>query len=179
VSISAWRTTSRTFPHDGERATREFILAVLDGAGSLTQCRSQWLRMSGVGENTAVSHDHRILCEALRLGICYDQINVVNSAMAEQIMRHIIQHEMATSRDAKHPDYTGLGMLLNGTIGEKGAAHTTRFRSWIAGQQRDQAQILKQGRLLRDERASEAAKKIKKQKGGKDGGGGKDAAGDP
>ena len=54
-----------------------------------------------------------------------------------------------------------------------GAAVAQGFNSWLSTVQRDDAQILKQGRLLREERQAEAKRK---GDGGKPGGSGKNSA---
>ena len=41
------------------------------------------------------------------------------------------------------------------TIRETGAVELPQFNAWLTGVQQDHAQIMKQGRLLREERAAE------------------------
>ena len=104
------QTNFDDFPRDGGRAFKEFMDAIAQGPGTITTYHGEWLRTSGVSENSSVAREHRILCESLRLGVVYDQFNLANSAMAEHITRRIIQREMAVARGNKHPDYVlGLG----------------------------------------------------------------------
>ena len=148
------------------------------GAGSFDQYRSNWVVTSGISPNSSVAHDHRILLQALWLGMVHDQINVCNSAMGEQIIRRLIQHEMAVEKDSKHPDYSGLNSLLYGSVEEKGRASAPKFSKWVSEKQAVRAQILKQARLLREEKAAEEKRrKTGKGKGGK-GDGNKDADAD-
>ena len=162
------QTAFDDFTHDGERAMKEFLDAVVNGAGTFTSYHSEWVRASGVSDSSAIAHEHRVLFEAVRLGSVYDQYNLANSAMGEQIVRRIIQHEMAVARDSRHPDYTGLSLIMGGTVSETGAAVTSKFHNWAANRQRDQATVLKQGRLLREEKAEIHKKAKGKGKGKKE-----------
>ena len=137
------------------------------GAGSFDQYHSNWVVTSGLKPNSSIAHDHRILLQALWLGMVYDQVNVCNSAMGEQIIRRLIQHEMAVEKDSKHPDYSGLNTLLYGSVEEKGRASAPKFTKWVSERQAVRAQILKQARLLREEKSAEEKRRKKgKGKGG-------------
>ena len=59
--------------------------------------------------------------------------------------------ETAVSRNLRSPNWDGLDMMLSTTLTDAGAVDVTKFSSWIAGVQMDQAVVLKQGRLLREE----------------------------
>ena len=48
---------------------------------------------------------------------------------------------------------------MGGVISESGAAVTTKFHGWVATEQKDQAIVLKQGRLLREEKNTEKKRK--------------------
>ena len=50
-------------------------------------------------------------------------------------------------------------MMLSTTLTDAGAVDVTKFSSWIAGVQKDQAVMLKQGRLLREEQETQRKKK--------------------
>ena len=161
-------------PHEGPAVLLEFMQSVTASSGSLTSYHHEWLRLSGVGENTAIAHNHRTLLEALRLGAVYDQLNLPNSAMAEQIARRIVQDELAVERNPRHPDYGGLETVLGGPVGEKGKASTPSFSKWLSDRQHSEAHIMKQARLLREERGSEERRqktKEKPKKGAKGGSG--------
>ena len=70
--------------------------------------------------------------------------------------------EMAVSRNAKAPDWEGLDFIFNDRISQSGAVQTQKFEAWLAGVQKDHAQVLKQQRLLREERATESKAAHKK-----------------
>ena len=95
------------------------------------------------------------MLEALRLGLTYDQLNLANSAFAEQIVRRLAQHEMVVEKDPKHLDYSGLGSILAGSLEEHGRVAVPKFTKHLAERQHQRARVLKQSRLLREEKASE------------------------
>eukprot|EP00972_Heterocapsa_arctica_P074338 10970723-Heterocapsa_arctica.AAC.1 len=61
------------WPHLGPRAALEFVRAVAESAESWTLYRSEWERSSGIGSGTSLCHEHRILCDAMRLFCSLDQ----------------------------------------------------------------------------------------------------------
>eukprot|EP00959_Pyramimonas_sp_CCMP1952_P220068 4601217-Pyramimonas_sp.AAC.1 len=91
---------------------------------------SEWRQDSGVGDGTAALHEHRNNAEVLRLAHQVDQFNIPNLACFEQLVRRQVQIEMAVERNAKHPDYGGLDLVLGGPTTESGAASSKTFRDW-------------------------------------------------
>jgi hypothetical protein len=159
-------TKFEDFPFDEPRAAREYLVGVLESTdGSFDTYHQTWVASSGVAPSSAIAHDHRILLEALRIGLTYDQLNLANSAMAEQIVRRLVQHEMAVEKDSKHPDYSGLGSMLAGALDERGRLAVPKFTKHLAERQQQRAQILKQTRLLREEKATEQKRRKGKGKG--------------
>ena len=92
--------------------------------------------------------------------------------MGEQLVRRLIQHELAVEKDSKHPDYSGPGYMLAGSTEDKGRVAVPKFTKWIAEKQHQRAYTLKQTRLLREERAAEEKRRgnPKGPKGPKGGG---------
>jgi hypothetical protein len=140
---------------DGPIACPEFLAAVVQGAGNPVSYHSEWVRLSGVAEGSAVCHDHRHLMECLRLGACVDQLDLMNLALTENIVRRIIQIETAVERNPRHPDFTGLGVVEGGVTTDKGAARVPKFREHIAARQKERAQILRHERLYKEEQEKE------------------------
>ena len=86
----------RAMPHwsfEGPRVCLELLKAVHEGPGNLVSYHSEWIRLSGVQQNSAAAHEHRHCCELLRLGIEVDQVHVTNLACFEQIARRLVQLE--------------------------------------------------------------------------------------
>lgn len=82
------------------------------------------------------------------------------------LARRLIMIEMAVARNPKAPEWDGLDVVLSSRVSDSGAETAQNFESWVSGVQRDQAEIMKQGRLLREEGAAED----KRRKGGHGGG---------
>ena len=78
------------------------------------------------------------------------------------MVRRIIMIETAVARNPRSPNWEGLELCFSPTLSETGAITTQVFDAWFAGVQKDHAFVLKQQRLLQEERDAEA----KKQKSG-------------
>ena len=161
------------FPLGGSvRAAMEFLTSVNDGPGSLARYHTEWQRLSGISENSSVTYSHRNLCEALRLMHSFDQINVVNTASGELLVRWIIQLETATERNPRSPDFSGLDIVMMGPTTSEGKAITSKFTEHLTAKLKERAAIWKQERLYREERrhVSKGSKGDTKGEGkGKDG----------
>ena len=151
------------WPFAPPRAALEYLEAVRDGPGSMVVYESEWRQDSGVGDGTAALHEHGNNTEVLRLAHQVDQLNIPNLACFEQLIRRQVQIEMAVERNAKHPDYGGLDLVLGGPTTESGAASSKSFRAWVYKSQGERAQTLKQARLVREEKTQEE----KRSRGGK------------
>ena len=161
------------FPFTDERVCLEYLRGIIDTADS--DCNSyhrNFLASSGLGSNTAIAHDHRILLETLRLLLQYDQVNAPNLAAAEQFTRRLVQRELAVERDPKQPDYSGLGGILACSVEERGRVAVPKFQKMLAEKQQQRAQVLKQARLLREEKAAEQKRRKGDGKGSKEKGSG-------
>lgn len=109
--------------------------------------------------------------------ISYDQLNVPSLAAAEQLIRWLVQLEVATERHHRAPDFTGLGLILGGPVTTEGRAITAKFNEHLTAQLKTRAQIWKNERLYREEkrhlagsypgRGSAAADQKGDSKGGK------------
>ncbi|CAK0813842.1 unnamed protein product, partial [Prorocentrum cordatum] len=132
------------WPFPPPRAALEYLESIRDGPGSMVVYESEWRQDSGVGDGTAALHEHRNNAEVLRLAHQVDQLNIPNLACFEQLVRRQVQIEMAVERNAKHPDYGGLDLVLGGPTTESGAASSKTFRDWVYKKQGERAQTLKQ-----------------------------------
>ena len=131
---------------------------VVDGPGNVVSYRAEWVRLSGVAPTSSQVHEHRHICECLRLATSTDQVDISNLASFEQLVRRIIQLEMAVEKCPSRPDFTGLDVLVDGATSSGGAARAPRFAAWITEKQRERAAIYKQRRLYREELDAERSK---------------------
>jgi hypothetical protein len=137
----------------GPRVAKEYLTAI-DEAGGFVAYEREWEISSGVNPNSSAAHEHRTGNESLRLGVEYDMLDASNCALVENLCRRQVQLEIAVERNAIHPDFSGLSEASGGTTTDSGAATVAKFREFIAGRQKDRANILKNARLERDERDS-------------------------
>ena len=144
----------------GPRVTLEWLTAVVDGSGDLTTYHHEWVRRSGVAENSAVCHNHFLFCQALRAFVSVDQVDPTNLLGVETLVRKLVQDEVAIGRNPKHPDYGGLDVMLHAPTTEHGAAQVAAFTEWVTERMKDQANIHKQTRLWASEQ------RLRNSKGG-------------
>ena len=139
------------FPLNGERSALEHAQSVQEGAGGYIVYHSEWVRDSGINENSSTAHIHRTVCETLRLLWTYDLTNVPNLAAGEQLTRWLIQTELATERNPRHPDFTGLDIATGTVIHKSGRANAGKYHTWLTGRLQEQGTLWKQDRLYRQE----------------------------
>ena len=140
----------------GPRLCRELLRNVVDGPGNLVSYHAEWVRLSGIFENSSFSYEHRHCCECLRLALVHDQVDASALQVCEQIARRLDQIEMAVERCPSKPDFSGLDVLTDGAITARGSARNPTFRAWVGDRQRERANILKQRRLYAEEQRGAA-----------------------
>ena len=138
---------------DGSRVAREWLSGISRGPGNMVSYHAEWTRLSGVSEGSAQCHEHRQICEYFRQGIFDDLLDVQNLSSFESLARRVVQLEMAVEKNPKHPDFSGLGVLVDGTVSSSGAVRVPKFQSWISTRQKEQAEIFKQRRLYTEEQS--------------------------
>ena len=141
-------------------ALPEWFDALSASGQSLIQHHQDFVKRSGIAERGGVAREHSVHTEVLRIAMTQDQLQLSQLASFEYIvLRRMVMIETAVSRDARSPDWDGLDMMLSTTLTDACAVDVTKFSSWIAGVQKDQAVVLKQGRLLREEQETQRKKK--------------------
>ena len=166
--MTLWRAPAvppKDTPLPGPSVAPEFFEAIRASGKGIIEYDSNWRLRSGIPEKGVVAKFHSALTEVLRVLITIDQCDPTNLISAELLVRWVVLLETATSRDPRQPDWDGLDIMVAGKISATGAAEVTVFNSWLTNIQKDQAQVMKQGRLLREERA--AANKRKQDGGNK------------
>eukprot|EP00969_Alexandrium_andersonii_P102755 4534738-Alexandrium_andersonii.AAC.1 len=85
----------------------------------------------------------------------FDQLDLTNVASGEMLARWLLIIEAAVERSPRNPDFTGLEGLLAAPVSDRGSLMVPEWKKFVADKQQSEAQILKQGRLVREERAAE------------------------
>lgn len=162
------------WPHRGPKATKEFLESVLENGGDLSTYHASFMRKSGLSDHSAAAHELKNLLQVLRLGISYDQLDVSNLAAMEQVVRRIVEIQIAVRRNPKHPTFDSFDYNTRGTVDEVGGARAAGYFEWMAEQQKAEAKTLKSTREWRQEQDAERRRsKPEKDSSGDDGEGGK------
>ena len=137
---------------------------------TLAQYDIQWKHKSGVAEYGVLAQMHTCIVETLRYLVTVDQLNPTELLSAESLVRELLRLEAAVSRNPRQPDWEGLDVMTSAVLNSRGSLETPHFASWVATTQKDQQFVMKQTRLLREERNQENTRRQKdKNKGGKGG----------
>ena len=83
----------------------------------------------------------------------FDQLDITQIAGIEYLLRWWHQQEVAVRRSPSCPDYSGLDTMMPSQLDGHGGLALSGFTHWFAGVQRDEAQVLKQQRLMKEEQA--------------------------
>ncbi len=163
--MSKWRNaTEPDFPLRGPKALTEWFESLRAAGQTLLQHHLDLVKKSGIPEKGGLAREHFALTEALWNFVSWDQVDCSMLIGCEFMARRIIVLETAIARNPKNPDYEGLDVIMSSRITETGTASTVEFQKWISNVHKDEPQIMKQGRLLREEKA--AAAKVKPGKPG-------------
>ena len=135
---------------------------------TLAQYDVHWRHKSGIPEGGIASRMHSTLTETLRWLITVDQVDPTELVSAECLTRELLRLEAAVNRNPRQPDWDGLEVMVSSCMNARGSLETPAFSSWVASTQKDQAVMMKQNRLLREEKVAESNRRKKDGKGGKD-----------
>ena len=170
-AMGLWRppkSKSKDDPLQGPPVTPEYFDGLRVSGRGLVAHDQSWRQRSGIPEFGLAARFHTALCEILRFLVCIDQLDPTNCVSAELLVRYLVMIEAACDRNPKQPDWEGLEVLVNTATTARGAIELPKFNSWVSSLQKDRAVVLKQGRLLREERAAEAKRRAGKKEKGKD-----------
>ena len=163
------------WPHSGPRAVVELVRGVVTLGLTLFTYHPHWVRQSGIHAESGIALEHRVHCQVLALALGYDCLDASNLSCLELLARRVLQIERAVKVNPKAPSFQGLGKMIEHAMDEGGGIATRDFTAHMATLAAQEAQILKQNRLLREELAAKNKDKDKgngKDKGGSSGAGG-------
>ena len=158
---SAPKERAKENPLQGPSVCPEFCEKLRIAGRTLVGHNQEWVQKSGVPQQGTVARFHTALSEVLRYLIAVDQLDPLSCVCAEICARYLVMVEQACDKNPKAPDWDGLEVLVSPAMTQKGAVEVPVFQSWVSGVQKDRAIVLKQGRLLREERASDAKRRGK------------------
>lgn len=92
---------------------------------------------------------HGALARIVRHLVCVDQLDTTSCIGIELSIRYLVMVEAACDRNA----------LVCTSVSSRGSLKLPKFDGWVSSVQRDCAVVLKQGRLLREDRAADAKRR--------------------
>ena len=119
-------------PLDDERAALDDTQSFLDGVSSHIVYHSERVRDSGVNENSNTARLHQTVCETLLLLRTNDLTHVPNLAAGKQLTRRLIQTDLVTMKDPRHPGFTCLDTATGTVIRKSGRAKAGQHNTWLA-----------------------------------------------
>ena len=161
------------WPFKGKKVVGAFLAALVSAGLEFLSHHLEWAAKSGVNRSGNLCRTHRYISDTLTQLQQYDQNDLTNSAAAEFLVRWLLLIEKAVERNPKVLDFTGLEGFLTASVSEGGALQVEAFDSFVSAEQQSRAQILKQGRLIREERAAESRRTGDAGGGGGGAGGGR------
>ena len=148
------KKTEKHWPLTGPPALKEFLTRVKASSRTLSAHQAKWLAKSGMHGKSSLGREHGFLLEVLEMAMSYDQLNGMNIAALEVLARRIVQIEIAVRRSPKSPDFEGLDVMLERGEDDTGGMNLPDFFNWLSSKQKDEAMIMKQFRLFREEQAA-------------------------
>lgn len=154
------------FPLPGPSAYAEFMQGIEASGVELGGYHNWWVKISGISPTSAVATEHKIELESFRHGLQFDGLAGRRLAMFEYLSRRLLMIHRAVKKNAKHPNFEGLESMLTSSLDESGGVVAMKFDQYVAEQQRTQAQIMKQSRLMQEEMEHEHKRNKANPKGG-------------
>jgi hypothetical protein len=159
------------WPFQGPSVAPDFLVGVQSTGHELLAYGDRYISQSGVNPKAGVAIEFVTLMTTLHFLITIDQVNVLNLAGAEMLMRRARMIQKAIRKNARAPDFEGLELHLTHLLDSTGGITTSAFDRHVAEEMRTEAITMKQHRLWREEH--DADTKRKKDTAGHDKPGGK------
>ena len=139
------------WPFKGECISLESFQSLVSVRRNFVAEDLEWQSKSGVHRSSSTSVAHRRVAECMMLFTEYDQLDITQLAGVEYLLRWWHQQEVAVCRSPAAPDFSGLDNMMPSQMDGGGGLALNSCTHWLAGAQKDQAQVLKQQRLMREE----------------------------
>ena len=154
------------WPFRGPDAVAELVSGILATGLEPQGFVAHWKQNSSIAATSGIAIEFGVHMTTLGHMACLDQYNLYHSASAEMIARRLLMIMRVVKRNPRAPDFEGLDSFLSTATDMTGGVVTLDFDKYISELQRNDAQIMKQNRLLKEEQ-TEAGKRKKPPDGGK------------
>ena len=95
---------------------------------------------------------------------CHDRLDVAQLAAGEHIARRVLQIQRSVKKNPQNPEFDGLDAYMRHSQDASGTVFAPTFDRHIAEVQKNEAQVLKQFRLTREEEDQVATERRGKKK---------------
>lgn len=128
------------------RTSLSYLRAVATVAESAFGQHLSWIQQSRIPENDRVIHENEVLSRAIDLAISYDNLNVVNLASFELLIRRKQLLAEAYSYGGSTPSYAGADHYMGTSYRPGGAIVVPELTRYVADRMHQESQILKEKR---------------------------------
>ena len=128
------------------RTSLSYLKAVAPVAESAFGQHLSWIQQSRIPENDRVVYENEVLSRALDLAITYDNLNVVNLASFELLIRRKQLLAEAYSYGGSTPSYAGADHFMGTSYRPGGAIVVPELTKHVADRMHQESQILKERR---------------------------------
>ena len=134
----------------------EYFGGRAESARSFAFPNADWCSRLGVPGKGICAQFNLALLDISRHPTSVDHLDLPTLVSGELLVCHLVSLERAAERNPKNPDWDGLDDMITAQLSVTGRVEVPVVTTWLSSLQRDKAQVLKQGRLSREERAAEA-----------------------
>ena len=128
---------------------------------------AQYYQTSGLGPRSALGIEFAYLIHSLWLLAVVDRLDCYRLTSAEHLARRVLQIQKAVRRNPRSPDFENLTEYMRHAADATGTVSAPVFDRHVADRQRDEAQVMKQTRLAREENDADEKRKRAPKGGGK------------
>ena len=147
------------WPFQGPSVAPDFLVGVQSTGHELLAYGDHYISQCGVSSKAGVAIEFVTLMTTLHFLITIDQVNVLNLAGAEMLMRRARMIQKAIKKNARAPDFDGLELHLTHLLDSTGGITTSAFDRHVAEEMRTEATTMKQHRLWREEHDADTKRK--------------------
>lgn len=161
------------FPLQGPRTVYRDVRQLRRQGMDFVQHHESWLKKSGVRASDRSVYEHACICRTLNYMASYDQLNLPSLASAESLNRRRTLIEVAHQGRPDAPSYEGAEEILGIRESADGSVIDPAITQHAARRQAAKAEIMKQKRLVTEERRHQRRGDDDGEGGGKGGGRGR------
>lgn len=139
------------WPLDNARSTGFVIRELRKDGKTFSLAHADWVRCCGIRSNDRAVFEHKILSKALDLAITYDQLQVVNLASIECLVKRRMLIEDAYHGRPEAPRYDGAEFFMGFRDLDSGEYIDPAVKKYQAQRMKQETDALREFRLKREE----------------------------